>query len=34
VEPRSFDMLLDRLPWSIATLRLPWMDRVLHVDWR
>ncbi len=34
VEPRAFDMLLDRLPWSIATLRLAWMDRVLHVEWR
>jgi hypothetical protein len=34
VEPHAFDMLLDRLPWSIATLRLAWMDRVLHVEWR
>ena len=34
VKARAFDMLLDRLPWSYATLRLPWMEGVLHVDWR
>ncbi|HEX4182180.1 MAG TPA: contractile injection system tape measure protein [Caulobacteraceae bacterium] len=34
VEPRSFDMLLDKVPWGFATLKLPWMAQVLHVDWR
>jgi hypothetical protein len=34
VAPRAFDMLLDRLPWGYATLKLPWMKGVLHVDWR
>lgn len=34
VQPRAFDMLLDRLPWGYATIRLPWMSGVLHVDWR
>jgi hypothetical protein len=34
VAPRAFDMLLDRLPWGYATLKLPWMKEVLHVDWR
>jgi hypothetical protein len=34
VQPRAFDMLLDRLPWSFGTIRLPWMTGVLHVDWR
>lgn len=34
VAPRPFDMLLDRLPWGYATLKLPWMKEVLHVDWR
>ncbi len=29
-----FDMLLDRLPWSIALLRKPWMAGPLHVRWR
>jgi hypothetical protein len=34
VQPRAFDMLLDRLPWSYATLKFPWMPEVLQVEWR
>lgn len=34
VESRAFDMLLDQLPWAFRTLRFPWMDEVLHVEWR
>ena len=34
VEPRSFDMLLDQLPWGFKTTKYPWMERVLHVEWR
>ena len=34
VEPRAFDMLIDQIPWGFQTLKLPWMERVLHVDWR
>ncbi len=34
VKPGPFDMLLDRLPWSFSTIKLPWMGEVLHVDWR
>jgi hypothetical protein len=34
VEPGPFDMLLDKLPWSIGTLAMPWMATPLHVDWR
>lgn len=34
VEPRAFDMLLDRLPWSYSTIKLPWMAGALYVDWR
>ena len=34
VEPRPFDMLLDRLPWSINPIKQPWMKRMLHVEWR
>lgn len=34
VKPGPFDMLLDRLPWSFATIKFPWMDEVLYVDWR
>lgn len=34
VEPRSYDILLDRLPWGIGTIQLPWMERILWVEWR
>lgn len=34
VEDRAFDVLLDRIPWAYGIVRLPWMDRPLHVDWR
>ncbi|WP_020589084.1 contractile injection system tape measure protein [Desulfobacter curvatus] len=34
VAPKPFDMLLDRIPWTFSPIRLPWMDRVLHVHWR
>lgn len=33
VEQRSFDMLLDSLPWSITLIKLPWMPKPLHVEW-
>ncbi len=34
VEPRAYDMLLDRLPWCLSPIKLPWMRVPLHVDWR
>jgi hypothetical protein len=34
VEARSFDILLDRLPWGLGTIQLPWMKRILWVEWR
>lgn len=34
VQPNPFDVLLDRLPWSYGTIRLPWMKEVIHVEWR
>ncbi len=33
VESKSFDILLDRLPWGISMIRLPWMGRMLRVEW-
>lgn len=33
VERRSFDILLDRLPWSFAWVKLPWMSDPLQVEW-
>lgn len=33
VEQRSFDVLLDSLPWNITLIKLPWMPKPLHVEW-
>ncbi|KAA6439399.1 hypothetical protein FEM33_14155 [Dyadobacter flavalbus] len=33
VEQKSFDMLLDHLPYPISIIKLPWMDDMLKVDW-
>ena len=33
LEPESFDVLLNQLPWGIATVKLPWMTRPLFTDW-
>ena len=34
VSPKSYDMLLDSMPWSFGVIRFPWMDKPLHVKWR
>jgi len=34
IEPQSFDVLLDRMPWGTGAIRLPWMARMLWVEWR
>lgn len=34
VQPGTFDMLLDRLPWSFSIIKYPWMERPVHVTWR
>jgi hypothetical protein len=34
VHVESFDVLLEQLPWSIATVRLPWMDRPIFTEWQ
>ena len=33
VEQETYDVLLDRLPWSIRVVKLPWMDEILYVEW-
>ena len=34
VEEKSYDMLLDRIPWSIGKLKLSWMEKLIEVIWR
>lgn len=33
VDSHSIDVLLDRLPWGIGVIRLPWLDRLIMVKW-
>lgn len=33
VAPKSYDMLLDHLPYTISIIKLPWMNEILKVDW-
>jgi hypothetical protein len=34
VEPESFDILLDRLPWTIGMVKLPFMAHPISMQWR
>lgn len=34
VEAKGFDILLDQLPWGIGMIQLPWMPKMLWVEWR
>lgn len=34
VQTGTFDMLLDRLPWSFSIIKYAWMDKPVHVTWR
>lgn len=33
VEKGVLDILLDRLPWGYGTIRIPWLDEIIHVEW-
>jgi Contractile injection system tape measure protein len=32
-ERKTVDILLDRLPWSIGMVKLPWMQKMIWVEW-
>jgi hypothetical protein len=34
VKEQTFDLLLDRLPWSMSLIKHGWMDKPLRVSWR
>ena len=34
VETRTFDILLDQIPWSFNTIKFAWMDRIIYVEWQ
>lgn len=33
VQRKTVDVLVDRIPWSISVIRLPWMPKPLYVTW-
>ena len=33
VKRETYDILVDRLPWTIQAVKLPWMDRLVFVEW-
>jgi hypothetical protein len=33
VERETYDVVLDRFPWSVSWLKLPWMEFPMHVEW-
>lgn len=33
VEGETIDILLDFMPWTISSIKLPWMQQTLNVDW-
>lgn len=33
VEQKTIDILLGKLPWGFSTIRMPWMQDALSVDW-
>ncbi len=33
VERETYDVVLDRLPWTFSWVKLPWMDTLLQVEW-
>ncbi len=34
VDPKAYDVLLDRIKWGISLIKLPWMPNMLTVEWR
>ncbi|MCO4294461.1 contractile injection system tape measure protein [Solitalea sp. MAHUQ-68] len=33
VEQKAYDVLIDKLPWGFGTIKLPWMNGILHTEW-
>ena len=33
VEKESYDVVLERFPWSFSWVKLPWMKAPLRVEW-
>ena len=33
IERQAYDILLDRLNWTISTIKLPWNNYMIHTEW-
>ena len=33
IERNTLDVLLDKLPWSISIISLPWMNELIYTEW-
>ncbi len=33
VEQKGIDIILNKLPWGYSMIKLPWMDKILQVQW-
>lgn len=33
VDQKPFDILLDKIPWGYSTVKTPWMEELLSVEW-
>ena len=33
IERQAFDILLDKLNWTISTVKLPWNNYMIHTEW-
>lgn len=33
IERKGFDLLLDSIPWSFSTIKMPWMKKYIQVEW-
>ena len=34
VEKKTIDILLNKLPWGLGLVRLPWLEELIFVEWK
>ena len=34
VEKRAYDVLINQIPFSFSTIKFPWMEKSLYVNWK
>lgn len=33
VDRKTLDLLLESLPWNLNIIKLPWIEKIIYVDW-